>query len=500
MRIPVYKTDITDKSFSRLARHIKSKFPTRISLSESQNILSKCLGYNDFHEVTNFTNAIKHATTLKVVAVTEINEQCFGYLVEFLKLSKEDALHALSDCPFQMLKCTQENSAKFNLLDLVVGHYSRELKNLYFTSLQRPLIVGSPTKFPGFFSIRELLKQHKIEDLCFDPNESILSLITRSKNIAIIEDLASLEHRFIDHVIKFPGESLLGFYETLSGKYGITTSEIENQCRELAFNIRLELAKKMDVFRRSNVSELYFKPRYSNGFYWSYPLRAHDTKGMKKTSDGLFHFRVGSDEYSYDSLPWTIHGLSSAWFDEHGFRTADLEGSIYKCKGTYRIDGDDLVYAADHKDDADVPMAREAMEQIINKHGRNNDYSHIFDDSVVFFLQSWERRGDVAHGLGKKLLTKTLRSLYTKYKMPILLVCDAKSPKITEWKGGPEFVLKAKSSIQERIVSSVLECVEAMDPDGEKILDVIFVNNEDDIYDTQAQLHDFYTRIHRQMN
>nr|WP_314481859.1 hypothetical protein [uncultured Pseudomonas sp.] len=54
MRVPVYDQDLTSGSgFSRIAKNLKRDWPGAepIGLSKAQNILARCFGYSDYHDV-----------------------------------------------------------------------------------------------------------------------------------------------------------------------------------------------------------------------------------------------------------------------------------------------------------------------------------------------------------------------------------------------------------------------------------------------------------------
>ena len=54
VRVPLYPQDLTGGSgFSRIAKHLKRDWPGAepIGLSKAQNILARCFGYSDYHEV-----------------------------------------------------------------------------------------------------------------------------------------------------------------------------------------------------------------------------------------------------------------------------------------------------------------------------------------------------------------------------------------------------------------------------------------------------------------
>lgn len=54
MRVPVYPQDLTGGTgFSRIAKHLKRDWPGAepIGLSKAQNILARCFGYSDYHDV-----------------------------------------------------------------------------------------------------------------------------------------------------------------------------------------------------------------------------------------------------------------------------------------------------------------------------------------------------------------------------------------------------------------------------------------------------------------
>lgn len=60
MRVPIYPADLNaDSGFTRVAESLKRDWPGEepIGISEAQNLLAKCLGYSDYHQVKSTTPA-----------------------------------------------------------------------------------------------------------------------------------------------------------------------------------------------------------------------------------------------------------------------------------------------------------------------------------------------------------------------------------------------------------------------------------------------------------
>ncbi|OPA95595.1 hypothetical protein BFW88_07535 [Pseudomonas fluorescens] len=159
MRVPIYPQDLNSGSgFARLAKCLKRDWPGAepIQLSEAQNLLARCFGYSDYHQVKSTTpQDVSYPSLAYVVAQcmkTLSSELIGGERAKFFDLGK---LHAqVIDWPFLQLSVYREHYGHSD--NRVVGQaVNAELIETFLsTRVTKPSI--QPDCFSNEFSFEKL--------------------------------------------------------------------------------------------------------------------------------------------------------------------------------------------------------------------------------------------------------------------------------------------------------------------------------------------------------
>ncbi|MBI6882345.1 hypothetical protein [Pseudomonas putida] len=263
----------------------------------------------------------------------------------------------------------------------------------------------------------------------------------------------------------------------------------------IRYELESSLTPLLHQLNEINVEFFYLKRRLENGFYNSYRTEMPESLKPRKIKNGFYHMSIGRDSYSYDSLPWTLHNFSATIYDQSNTLAAYVNGSVYVSKCSYSVDAEDLVYAADHVDDLDVSMASQAMEQIIQDFGDDDDYTYVFDSHVIIFIQTWERRFDAPAGFGGKLLEKTIKEICRKYKMPAILICLANSPKILSDDKNAPALKDIIGRAQQRVIDSYEKVFNRLDDTSDCVEYVCYTDKLFNKTDVQRAIGSFYGNL-----
>ena len=497
MRIPVFNSDVAEKSISRVARHFKKTWPEAITLSRAQNIVAECLGYADLHELMASLKTLKITPDLQVVSCEELSSKIRQHLSVDLGLAVDAINSIIDNAPLNVLGCTKPNHARNEFLQMAKQQYWCALKTAYLNEIDRPIIIGNPNQDDGIYSVRDIISRWSLQIHCSGLSDTINEVLIRSESELARQDLLILEHKIIKSVVMFPDSYNRALYQNLSDKSGLSTEDIKAELSKAAPFLKLEMKRWMSDFRQIPFLEFYLNSRMPNGFYDRTNVGPYPTDGLKSVGENLLHFRIGHDNMSYDSLPWTIHDWHSSFYDSDGFLLAYADGALYRCKGTYRIDGDDMVYAADHRSDTDAMMARDLMIEINKEFGIQKDYSFIFDEVVIVFLQSWERNSNAKKGLGRDLLVRSLRAIKNKYKTPVMLVCANDIPMIKDRKNQLPGFTKIKEEAEERLLGTLDNVALTANQKSHVVDSLYFFRTNYDMHDAQNDISDFYGMLHR---
>ncbi|WP_439864709.1 hypothetical protein [Pseudomonas antarctica] len=115
MRVPIYPVDLNlGSGFTRIAESLTRDWPGEktIEISEAQNLLAKCLGYSDYHQVRSTTPAEGSAypslaTVVAHCMKTLSSELVGGGRTKFFDLGRLQA--QVTDWPFLQLSVYREH-------------------------------------------------------------------------------------------------------------------------------------------------------------------------------------------------------------------------------------------------------------------------------------------------------------------------------------------------------------------------------------------------------
>lgn len=159
MRVPIYPQDLNSGSgFARLAKCLKRDWPGAepIRLSEAQNLLARCFGYSDYHQVRSTTpQDVAYPSLANLVAQcmkTLSSELIGGDRAKFFDLGKLQA--QVIDWPFLQLSVYREHYGHAD--NRVVGEAVNADLIETFLSTQITKPAGQPSGFSDEFAVEKL--------------------------------------------------------------------------------------------------------------------------------------------------------------------------------------------------------------------------------------------------------------------------------------------------------------------------------------------------------